>query len=184
MQLLKNIFTNGLMISGLLFGMTLSANAYEDFKRPKRMSVDYLIMITDAEKKAELGDADMQYYVAGIYYTGNYLGEEVTKDRSKAFELYKKAANQGHTESQTNLAIMYREGEVVRQNISEYIKWLKLAASQKETRAQALLGIAYEFGNQGVNQDYAIAKEWYGKSCDNGNLYGCEDYKRLNEQGH
>lgn len=184
MQSLKKIVTNGLIVSGLLFGTTLSANSYEDYKRPPRMSLDYLIMIADAEEKAELGDVDMQYYAAGIYYTGSYLGEEVTKDRAKAFELYKKAANQGHAESQTNLAIMYQEGEVVRQNISEYIKWLKSAASQKETRAQALLGVAYEFGNQGLNKDYAIAKEWYGKSCDNGNVNGCNDYKRLNEKGH
>lgn len=181
MQLLKKRLTNGVVILGLFFGLILSANAAREFKRPPLMSIDFLYLMIDAEEKAEQGDVEMQYFVANTNYTGRYEGEEVIEDRAKAFHFYKKAANQGHAESQTNLAIMYREGEVVRQNISEYIKWLKKAAAQKETRAQALLGIAYENGT-GVTRNDAIAKEWYGKSCDNGNLDGCQDYKRMNEK--
>lgn len=182
MQSLKKIVTLGLIVLGLSFELMMSANAERLFERPPLMSLELILTLGDFETQAEYGDIDAQHTLANTYYTGNYLGEKVRKDRAKAFELYKKAANQGHAESQTNLAIMYREGEVVRQNISEYIKWLKKAASQKETRAQALLGIAYEFGT-GVTRNYAVAKEWYGKSCDNGNLDGCQDYKRLNEQG-
>lgn len=182
MQPLKKILTNGFIVLNLSLGLTVSANAERVFEPPPLMSLELVLTLSDFEKKAEYGDIEAQNILADTYYTGNYLGEKVHKDRAKAFELYKKAANQGHAESQTNLAIMYREGEVVRQNISEYIKWLKKAASQKETRAQALLGVAYEFGT-GVPRNYAIAKEWYGKSCDNGNLGGCQDYKRLNEQG-
>ena len=29
----------------------------------------------------------------------------------------------------------------------------------------------------------AISKEWYGRYCDNGNLDGCQDHKRLSKQG-
>lgn len=35
----------------------------------------------------------------------------------------------------------------------------------------------------GVRQDLSIAKEWYGKSCDNGENAGCNNYKILNEKG-
>lgn len=41
----------------------------------------------------------------------------------------------------------------------------------------------YEVG-EGVRQNKATAKELYGKSCDNGYQGGCDDYKRLNEQGY
>lgn len=41
----------------------------------------------------------------------------------------------------------------------------------------------YEAG-QGVQQNKTIAKEWYGKACDNGDQHGCDNYKELNEQGY
>ena len=34
---------------------------------------------------------------------------------------------------------------------------------------------------EGVRQDYAIAKEWIGKSCDNGFQTGCDGYRILNQ---
>lgn len=188
-QLLRKKLTNGVVVLGLFFGLVLSANAegnYEPrpWKPPKWVNRDTLYLMIDDEEKAEQGDVEMQYLVAETNYTGTYKGEEVDENRAKAFRFYQKAANQGHAKAQTSLAIMYLEGEVVRQSLSEHIKWLKKAAAQKKSRAQLLLGVAYEFGNQGVDKNYATAKEWYGKSCDNGNLYGCQDYKRLNEQGH
>lgn len=32
----------------------------------------------------------------------------------------------------------------------------------------------------GVRQNKEIAKEWFGKCCDNGNQTGCEEYSKLN----
>jgi len=36
----------------------------------------------------------------------------------------------------------------------------------------------------GVRQDLGIAKEWYGKACDNGEQEGCDEYRKLNERGY
>lgn len=178
MQSLIKTFIYVLMISSLLFGLMPSANAESIFKPPPWQTIESYYEMMDAEEKAEQGDVELQYYVAHAYY----LGDEVFRDRFKSFYFYKKAANQGHAESQTNLALMYFEGQVVRQNLGEYIKWLRKSAAQNNSRAQALLGDSYEFG-RGVSRSYPIAKEWYGKSCDNGNIDGCLNYKRLNEQG-
>lgn len=188
-QLLKNRLPNGLVIFGILFGCMFSANAGissepRPWKEPPWVSMDTFYLMYADEEKAEQGDVEMQYLVAETNYTGIYKGTEVGEYRTKAFRFYQKAANQGHAKAQTSLAIMYLEGEVVRQSLSEHIKWLKKAAAQKNSHAQILLGVAYEFGNRGVNKDYVIAKEWYGKSCDNGNSNGCRNYKILNEQGH
>ena len=45
------------------------------------------------------------------------------------------------------------------------------------------LGISFEYG-QGVRQNRTTAKEYYGKACDLGNQEGCDNYRKLNEQGY
>lgn len=32
--------------------------------------------------------------------------------------------------------------------------------------------------------DISIAKEWFGKACDDGDQKGCDNYRQLNEQGY
>jgi len=49
--------------------------------------------------------------------------------------------------------------------------------------SQYRLGALYEEG-KGVRQDYNIAKEWYGKACDNGYQDGCDKYKELKFKGY
>lgn len=33
-----------------------------------------------------------------------------------------------------------------------------------------------------IPQNYAVAKEWFGKACDNGSQSGCDAYRDLNTQ--
>jgi len=40
------------------------------------------------------------------------------------------------------------------------------------------LGMMYETG-RGVHQDLALAQEWFGKACQNGDQDGCDNYQRL-----
>ena len=44
-----------------------------------------------------------------------------------------------------------------------------------------LRAIMYEHG-QGVAANRAMAKEWYQKSCNNGNAKGCDNYRRMNAE--
>lgn len=52
------------------------------------------------------------------------------------------------------------------------------AAERGDAHAQALLGLMYAEG-RGVRQDLALAQEWFGKACQNGNQNGCDNYQRL-----
>ncbi|WP_350560823.1 SEL1-like repeat protein [Psychrobacter sp. CAL346-MNA-CIBAN-0220] len=45
--------------------------------------------------------------------------------------------------------------------------------------AQSGLGLMY-YNGEGVRQDYAKAREWFGKSCDNGSQDGFDSYRILN----
>ena len=41
----------------------------------------------------------------------------------------------------------------------------------------------YEYGF-GVKQNKQVAKKWYGEACDGGDQGGCDNYKKLNQQGY
>lgn len=49
-----------------------------------------------------------------------------------------------------------------------------------EANAQAILGFSYLLG-KGIQVNKSLAKEWFGKACDNGNQDGCEYYGKLNK---
>ena len=53
----------------------------------------------------------------------------------------------------------------------------ELSANQGDVEAQVLLGVMYS-SNKYIEQDRAVSKEWFGKSCDNGSRFGCDLYKR------
>ena len=57
------------------------------------------------------------------------------------------------------------------------------AVEQGNVDAQFNLGLMYAKG-EGVRQNYKIAKEWFGKACDNGLQLGCDAYRKLNQQGY
>lgn len=56
-------------------------------------------------------------------------------------------------------------------------------AHQGNVKAQEALGYMYEYG-KGIKQDYKKAKEWYKKSCDNGEQKACDVYEKLNKAGY
>ena len=62
-------------------------------------------------------------------------------------------------------------------DVSDFRETLQ-AAEQGVAQAQYNLGVEYETG-RGVHQDLALAQEWYGKACQNGDQDGCDNYQRL-----
>ena len=74
---------------------------------------------------------------AALFLLGNLLREGKKKgfpqDLAEAAKLYRKAANQGHADSQANLAQMLKTGQVVPQDPQEAERLFKLAADQPGT---------------------------------------------------
>ena len=103
---------------------------------------------------------------------------------SDSLEDMKKWANQGNVEYQAKVGWIYYKGEGVRQDLVLSRKMFQKAAYQGSIQGQGMLGFFYEKGLGGLRQNRATAKEWYGKTCDVGYQYGCNQYKRLNERGY
>ena len=53
------------------------------------------------------------------------------------------SANQGYTEAQYKIGLMYYKGQVVKKNFQKAFDWYSLAAEQGEMMAQSNLGHLY-----------------------------------------
>jgi TPR repeat protein len=116
---------------------------------------DYSFKATFA--RAQRGDAIAQHSLGVRYRSG---GIDVPQDYAAAMSWYRKAAEQGNANAQTDLARMYQYGEGVARNYAAAGSWYRKAADQGNANAQNNLGAMYEYG-MGVAQDYVQAHKWY-----------------------
>ena len=109
-------------------------------------------------------------------------GSEATTrgDYQTTFKFLLPLAEQGNAQAQLMLGNMYANGLGVKQDDVEAVKWYRKAAEQGVANAQAMLGFLYFLGKRGVQVNKSLAKEWFGKACDNGYQEGCEYYGKLN----
>ena len=104
-------------------------------------------------------DAGTQYELGVKYYA--------SQDYDQAAELFRKAADQGHSAAQNYLGGMYLEGLGVAQNDGLAAEWVRKAANQGYAPAQGNLGWMYQQG-RGVTQDDRLAVEWLRRAAEQG----------------
>lgn len=132
------------------------------------------------EKAANQGDADAQHSLAMMYSSG----EGVNEDMDKAMQWYLKSADQGYVPAQSYLATRYfmdaklNDDHTSNAGYTKAAEWATKAALQGDESSQRLLGLFYKDG-YGVRKNKTIAREWYGKSCDSGKEFSCQEYIKL-----
>lgn len=104
------------------------------------------LMLVPSTGTAQDFDAGLAAYEAGDFAT--------------ALREWKPLAEQGNAVAQTNLGLMYANGQGVLQNYAEATKWTLLAAAQGDSDAQFNIGLTYYHG-QGVPKDDAEAVKWF-----------------------
>jgi TPR repeat protein len=82
---------------------------------------------------------------------------------SLAYQEFRAAADQGHADSQFNVALMYEKGIGVAKDEKEAVAWYAKSAAQGNSNAQFNLGVMHENG-RGTAVDFAKANEWYRKA--------------------
>ena len=112
------------------------------------------------EQAAEQGNAAAQFYVGGLYFSG----QGVPQDEAQGWSWYEKAAAQGYAQAQVNLGGLYFDGEGVPQDYGQARSWWEKAAAQGHAMAQSTLGDLY-YDGKGVPQDYAQARSWWEKAA-------------------
>ena len=96
-------------------------------------------------------------------------------DYAQALKILKPLAAQGVAQAQSNLGLMYANGEGVTQDDKEAVKWYRLAAEQGYAEAQFNLGGMYKDGQGGVTQDYASAHMWWNLASSAGVADGAKN---------
>ncbi len=116
----------------------------------------------------------------GEFYLWGY--GDIKKDHKKAFELYKKSADQNDVIGLREVAKCYECGYGVEENQIEASKYYNEAAEKGDKYAMRLLAFRYLDG-KGVDRDYNKAREWL-KKCGEENpdrlIQGHEQLKNLN----
>ena len=97
--------------------------------RPQVAEINQTPVVDDQDEsfgsllsKAESGEADSQFKVAGIYESGS---DDVTQNLLEAAKWYRMAAEQNHSQSQYNLGMMYQSGHGVGEDANEANKWFE-----------------------------------------------------------
>ena len=150
------IFANGQTTAGLdpsaLFDKGMNALTGSSASRSGANAIEYF------RRSAELGFGPAQVVLGYFYETGL----NTTADPGEAFELYKKAAQQGDPLAQWLAGRMIYLGEVPR-DLNEAANWLEKSSSQDNPFAQNLLGkIAFERGH------YDQSAELFRKAAEQG----------------
>ncbi|RYL24941.1 tetratricopeptide repeat protein [Acinetobacter piscicola] len=110
------------------------------------------------------------------------LGLEGITDHQLALKYYQQAAENGHTQAQTELATIYAEGEIVKRDLNQSFKWLSKAAEQNDALAQFLLGKLYLNDHfEQKNPQKAIV--WITKSAHNDNRVASYDLGVIYHEG-
>lgn len=151
--------------------------------------------VLDILHKARAGDKEYEFRLGSMYLEGF----KIEKNPKKALEWFERAANQNHTESQYQLALLRHKKEEV-QNLDEAFKWYKRSAVAGHLQAQINLAeMHYEGsgveknedpsarfnGQQGLTivQDYKEAARWYEQAALQGDAKSQVKIGLMNEKG-
>ena len=121
------------------------------------------------QKAAKEGDPIAQYKLGEMYHKG----KGCEQNYGKAFEWYKKAAEQGNVDACREIGHLYMISGRFK-NYKLAFKCYNYAAAQGDVKAQFFLGEMY-FNGDGVKKDEAKASYWHKKAFDG--------IKKLAEQG-
>ena len=146
----------------------------ESLKRGFRAYINYCLACHQLQYQrynrtfADLGISDKEGK-ANWMPTGEKVGDHITNTMpaKEAAKWFRMAAEQGDSDAQSILGIMYDDGQGVVQDYKEAAKWYRLAAEQGYSDAQYNLGVLY-FNGQGVVQDYKLAHMWLNIAATDG----------------
>jgi TPR repeat protein len=125
--------------------------------------------LNSLERNCNMGVAQACFTLGNMYFNG--LG--VSKDYSKAIELYSKACNSGLAAGCTKLGAMYVLGWGVSKNYNKAVELFSKACNSGLAAGCTSLGLMY-FNGWGVSKDYSKATELFSEACILGDAKACK----------
>ena len=97
------------------------------------------------------------------------LPKRAQKELDQVIAGWQVLAEEGHSEAQCNLGVMFLQGRGVAQNDMQAIHWFRMAAERGKANAQTNLGVMFKEG-RGVAQNYVEAVRWYRMAANQGDV--------------
>lgn len=119
-----------------------------------------------------------QYKLARMYENGRGLNRDYI---GKAFEFYRKSAEQGYAKAQVVIGKMYERGLGTNEIIEEARKWYEIAAKNGHPSAQFNLGRIYF--STGKKEDQAKGLTWYIAAAEQSHRKACNQLGLIYYQG-
>ena len=114
-------------------------------------------VVPNAQQSDEAESAQSIYEQAENCYRGQ---NGVKEDRAKAFELYQKAAEQGHADAQYSLGYMYAYGECTAKDEEKALFWYRQAAAQGHEKAGRMAtGLGDRIKSPNINVSRVAAQQ-------------------------
>lgn len=121
--------------------------------------------------------------------TGNVLADRFSdasaaysnNDYSTAIKIWQQLAEEGHLQSQFNIAYMYEFGIEVKPDYATAVSWYRKAATNGYARAQNFLGWMYETG-KGVERNRTTALKWLKMAADQGSKDAIADHRLISKR--
>lgn len=133
------------------------------------------IDVAGIQQGAKSGNAKSQLLLGSLYEEGK---GGMQQDYLKAAKWYRKAADQGYSQAQYNLGLLYEDGNGMGQDYYEASQWYKRASKNGFSEAQNNLGVLYIMG-KGVIKNINQAELMFRRSAGQGNENGKRNLKML-----
>ncbi len=125
---------------------------------PQDYAAEIVLLYTIA---AEAKHVDSCYILGKAFYS-EQLGLKNTDPR--LVEYLKIAADAGHTEAPSYLALAYLHGMGVNKDMNLTLKWLEKAVELDHVVGLCTYGLMLRLGDEGVNIDYPRAKKYFERA--------------------
>ena len=102
----------------------------------------------------------------GFYYARGSYG--LAPSRTKAAQLYRRAADLGYVQAMYKLGMVYETGIGVKLDMKEAVKYYRMAANRGCADAQLSYGRLFHEGSSVTQQDYAEGARLYKLAADQG----------------
>jgi TPR repeat protein len=146
------------------------------YKNEKSVKKDFKIAAYWLEKAANNGHSTAIYDLGCLYFNGNGVKSDIYYQ--KAFELFKKSAEEEYSDGIMMLGYCYCHGVGINIDREKAVELYQKAANLGNGKAQYYLAISYEKGN-GTEKDIDKAIYWYIKSARQGDLWAQERLEKL-----
>ncbi|MBU0602417.1 MAG: sel1 repeat family protein [Gammaproteobacteria bacterium] len=155
----------GALALGLLSLMVVVGSGVETRNRSEHERLLAELEPMEAERlRAETGDAEAQYAYAMML---SAAGTSEREDLAESIRWLEKAAAQGHSRAQYELALAFKLGRGTLQDYAAAGRWFTSAARQGHVSAQYHMGRLHRIG-EGVDLDLVRAYAWFNRAAAQG----------------